>query len=572
MRFLSAPTKTISSCCSSLQASWSHQSHLLDRETYTDPGVIRQINAHFIPVRVDKDTNPDLANRYNQWGWPATIVFNPDGKEVFKRRGYLRPAAMASILRGAVRGRTDLNVGAPAHEMPPAPTAALSPAQRKSILSMRDRIYDREFGGWGQGAKSIDPDDFEYAITQAIAGNQHEAAEARQSLDVLLKLMDPVWGGLYDYALRYDWKFPEFEKLMQVQSQGMQLYALGYAAFHKPEYLDAARKIAQYLRKFLRSPQGAFYASQSADPDETTNRAVFFSMDARGRAIIGGPPVDQNLYARENGWAIQGLTALYDVTGEQQYLDEAVTAAKWVIKHRASPGGGFYHGPKPAQLYLADNLAMAQAFLALYQSSGNRAWLKRAADTTNFMRNQFSDPVAGYVAALRPSGAQSLTPASRLYRNIGENIALARFANRLFHFTGDPADRKMAESAMRYAASPELIKNRIYITGLVSADQELAKDPLHITVVGAKDDPDALQLYRAALSLPSTYERIEWWDKDEGPLPNPDVDYPATTQAAAFVCSGSTCSPPVFDPLKLAAAIGQTKPAPGQQASTAPLF
>ena len=36
------------------------------------------------------------------------------------------------------------------------------------------------------------------------------------------------------------------------------------------------------------------------------------------------PRIDKNLYARENGWAISGLTAYYDVTNDPKVLEIAV--------------------------------------------------------------------------------------------------------------------------------------------------------------------------------------------------------------------------------------------------------
>src|SRR5437879_3320392 len=85
-----------------LEAVWCHWCHVMDQTTYADAGVIERIRAHYVPVRVDQDANPDLANRYGDWGWPATIVFAPDGSEIVKRRGYIAPEQMRSLLDAIV--------------------------------------------------------------------------------------------------------------------------------------------------------------------------------------------------------------------------------------------------------------------------------------------------------------------------------------------------------------------------------------------------------------------------------------------------------------------------------------
>ena len=77
-----------------LEAVWCHWCHVMQEETYKDPGVIELIKSHFIPVRVDQDSRPDLSNRYREYGWPATIVFNSKGEEIIKRAGYITPDEM----------------------------------------------------------------------------------------------------------------------------------------------------------------------------------------------------------------------------------------------------------------------------------------------------------------------------------------------------------------------------------------------------------------------------------------------------------------------------------------------
>ena len=47
----------------------------MNRETWADPEVRAELKDHFIPVHVDQDSRPDISQRYERWGWPATIIF-----------------------------------------------------------------------------------------------------------------------------------------------------------------------------------------------------------------------------------------------------------------------------------------------------------------------------------------------------------------------------------------------------------------------------------------------------------------------------------------------------------------
>src|ERR1700685_1426465 len=70
-----------------LEAVWCHWCHVMDQTTYADNDVRRLIGEKYIAVKVDQDSRPDISNRYEDYGWPATVVFNPSGQEIVKRRG-----------------------------------------------------------------------------------------------------------------------------------------------------------------------------------------------------------------------------------------------------------------------------------------------------------------------------------------------------------------------------------------------------------------------------------------------------------------------------------------------------
>ena len=85
-----------------LEAVWCHWCHVMEKTTYANPEVQELLASKYLPVRVDQDANPDLANRYGDWGWPATIVFGPDGTEIAKIRGYIEPERMQDLLKAII--------------------------------------------------------------------------------------------------------------------------------------------------------------------------------------------------------------------------------------------------------------------------------------------------------------------------------------------------------------------------------------------------------------------------------------------------------------------------------------
>src|SRR5258708_22251331 len=225
---------------------------------------------------------------------------------------------------------------------------------------------------------------------------------AKQTLTAQLQLLDPVWGGVYQYSTDSVWTKPHFEKIMAMQAENLRLYAQAYAQWHDPSYLRAAESIRRFLKTFLSNPEGAFYTSQDADLILGQHSAEYFRLDDQGRRKLGVPRVDMHIYARENGWAITALASLYAATGDQQILQEAVRSADWVTQHPRIPAAGFHHRPNDLPgPFLAHSVSMARAYLALYGVTGDRKWLADAASSLRYVHRTFKSRTrAGFVTAV----------------------------------------------------------------------------------------------------------------------------------------------------------------------------
>ncbi|MGH6823209.1 MAG: DUF255 domain-containing protein [Methylocella sp.] len=536
-----------------LEAVWCHWCHVMDETTYADQKIEALIGAKYIPVRVDQDGNPDLASRYGDWGWPATIIFAPDGTELAKMRGYIEPERMAALLEAFIDDPTPgPSVNAEAAVVP-APSAFLTKSQRSKLVKDFNESYDFEHGGWGNVLHYIDADSMDYDITLAESGDKRAERQARQTLDAALALIDPVWGGVYQYSDKTDWSSPHFEKIISFQAQYLREYSQAFARWHDPRYLGAAKAIKAYLTGFLLGPDGAFYVSQDADLNREIDGHAYYAQDDAARRKLGLPRIDKHLYARENGWAISALAAYYNVTNDEKAVRIAERAAHWVLTNRGIEGGGFRHDAKDrGGPFLGDTLAMGQAFLDLYAATGERAWLNSATAACDYAGAAFKDPAGGFLSTKTSEADVGVFTAPA--KQVDDQIAVARFMNLLNRYTGNAPYRGFAVHAMRYAVGASKGLKRP-LPGVLLGDLELGREPVHITIVGHKDDKDAAMLFAAARAFPARYERLEWWDTSEGPLTNPDVTYPELDKPAAFACANRTCSLPVFTGADLTAAV-----------------
>lgn len=520
-----------------LEAVWCHWCHVMEETTYRDEDVKKLIGQKYIAVRVDQDSRPDLANKYEDYGWPATILFAPDGRELAKRQGYLRPLQMSSMLQAFIDDPRPGPSIQPAEAVQPAASAALSAPGRDKLIAQLKAAYDEKAAGWGTVHKFVDADVIEFCLASGDADLQRMA---KQTLVAATRLIDPAWGGVYQYSTDGDWDHAHFEKIMSYQADDLRTYARASIAFHEPTFLKAAEDIHRFLKGFLTSPQGAFYTSQDADLIQGEHSGEYFALPDAARRKLGIPRIDTHIYARENGWAIEALVTLYGATGDEPTLAEAKRSADWIMAHRSLEGGGFHHGDADtAGPFVGDTLAMGRACLSLYMATADRAWLARAEQAFGFIDRQFK-AAAGFATS---SGSAP---------QVDENVSLARFANLLHAYTGKPVYRTAAEHAMKYLASPQITSKRAWVVGgILLADRELAAEPLHLTIVGPKTNPEARNLFKAAQTWPTSFKRIEWYDTREGPLARMDVEYPDLPTPAAFLCTGSACSSPMFTPEKL---------------------
>ena len=524
-----------------LGAVWCHWCHVMEETTYRHPRVVELLRDHFVAVRVDQDARPDLANRYEDYGWPATILFDATGRELAKISGYVEPPRMISLLEAFVADPTPGPSAGAGPALVTAATGSLPEAQRQRLTELLVERYDPEHGGWGFAKKFLDWDAVEYSMLRGREGDVASERRARQTLDAQLGLIDPVWGGVYQYSHGGNWANPHFEKLLAFQAENLRVYAQAYALYGEARYLKAARDIHRYLLTFLRDGEGAFYVSQDADLVRGEHAGDYFSLGDAARRARGLPRVDTHLYARENGWAATALLAFHAVTGDALVLAQARAAIRFVLEHRARAGGGFRHdAADPAGPYLGDTLAMGRAFLALYAATGERAWLDHARGAAGFIASRFTrEGTPGVLTA-----ASDVLGAPVPQRE--ENLQTARFANLLLHYTGEPRYGALAERAMLFATAPE-VASRPQTGGVLLADHELAADPLHLTVVGARDDAVAQALLLEARRDPDGGKRVELWDPADGPLPHSDVVYPRLSRPAAFLCAAGRCSAPAFD-------------------------
>lgn len=444
-----------------LVAVWCHWCHVMEETTYTNSDVINLLKKNYITLKADHDARPDLAERYRDYGWPATVIYNPEGQEILMRAGYIAPDDMLSILRGIVR------------EPPPALAFSLERTNddgkladdiRRELLVRHQTTYDDELGGLAIAQKFLDEGAIGWDMHLAELGDSASRQRVRQTLDAGIKLIDPEFGGAYQYSTGYVWTNPHYEKIMRTQAKYLRLYTLAYETFGDPKYRRAAETIVSYINEFLSDKNGGFYTSQDADLVQGSKAHDYFKLEKKQRLAQGLPRIDKHQYAGENGMMIEGLVKLYQATKNTAYLQRANKALAWVLMNRRQ-GNGFKHDTlDKAGPYLSDNLYMARAFLSLYEVSKDPRWLKQATNTATFMTEKFFRQQGGFNSAV--DNGTPIKPAPQL----DQNIAVAEFFIALAKKTKLSEHIKISTHIMRYLSSPDIALSRATDAGILLLD------------------------------------------------------------------------------------------------------
>jgi uncharacterized protein len=347
-----------------VRARWCHWCHVMESTTLQDGGVRARLEREFVALRIDQDERPDLAERYADWGWPANIILSPDGDQLAEARGFLEVDELHALLDQANQPRRHRAGEAK------APRPGSLEVARSYVEDRLQSFYDDEAGGWGGFQKYPMAAPIEWSVRQA---DPPARARARQTGLGMLKLIDPVWGGAYQYSVHHGWDHPHYEKIASVQAMAIDAFSRLAMTEARPEFGAAADAVVRHALDFLRLDSGGFASSLDADVRHGSKVVVgedYHKLSAERRRRIGLPERHDVLLADANGQLIHALCTHHRLLDRPASLAAAVDAACTVGETLVGPDGGFLHSRNHAgPLFLADQVWMGRALVALHDAA-----------------------------------------------------------------------------------------------------------------------------------------------------------------------------------------------------------
>jgi uncharacterized protein YyaL (SSP411 family) len=293
------------------------------------------------------------------------------------------------------------------------------------------------------------------------------------------------------------------------------------------------------------------------DLRESLARALPVLYEARSQRVP--PLLDDKVLVAWNGLMIDAFALAARVFPERGYTESAGRAATFLLERLARPDGGLYRtyraGKAHLSAYLEDYAYFAQGLVSLYEVSGEERYLNEAARLAERMLNDFGDPEAGafyqtahdheaLLARVRDGHDGAIPNANAIAAH-----ALARLARHL----GRPAWEERARQALRgYAKSVERLPRAFGST--LNALDFISEVSLELVLVG---DANALGYDDLAAELAKRFapNRIEARiAADHGSrLPLTQGKSLVDGKAALYVCRNFVCAAPVTTAAEAAA-------------------
>lgn len=286
-----------------------HWCHVMERESFTDPGVAAIMNKHFVCIKVDREERPDVDQVYmnaiqlitGSGGWPLNCFALPDGRPFFGGT-YFRKEQWVQLLENIAflyenrRKELEDQAGSVAEGIrnvslikPPATGMQFGTAGLESLISRFGKQFDRQEGGFAHAPKFPMPVNLDFLLDYHYFTKQediHDFLKLTLNKMAFGGIYDQVGGGFARYSTDSQWKVPHFEKMLYDNAQMISLYSKAFLAFGDKMYREVVEDSAAFILHGMASPEGGFYSSLDADSEGHEGR--FYTWTAREMDLVLG--------------------------------------------------------------------------------------------------------------------------------------------------------------------------------------------------------------------------------------------------------------------------------------------
>ena len=487
----------------------------------------------------------------------------------------------------------------------------LKPAILESAVQGLRRSYDQQHAGWGSGPKFPQAMALEFLLRyHHRTGEPHAIQMVTQTLETMARggIYDQIGGGFHRYSVDGRWLVPHFEKMLYDNALLARVYLHGWQVTGNRLFRAVAEETLDFVLREMADQAGGFYSTLDADSEgEEGKFYVWTAGEVRnilgeeaepfaqaygvtdggnfeGKSILTfsgtveerqalaparrrlfkardrrvHPGRDEKVLTSWNGLMLAAFAEAGRVLDRQDYQAAAERNAGFLLRDLRTPERRLFHswreGVARVNGYLADYTHLMEGLLELYQAGFTARWYLAAKELADVMIGHFSAP-AGFYDTSDDHEALIVRPKELQDNAVPSGNAVA--ATVLPPLAGLAVQPRYMELAQRSLGQvePLLAQHPLAFGQWLIALEHAISQPHEIAIVGEPGAADTRALLGAcaagyhpgriiALGEPgATALGVELLE-GRGPIDG---------HAAAYVCVGYTCLPPVTDASELEA-------------------
>ena len=270
-------------------------------------------------------------------------------------------------------------------------------------------------------------------------------------------IYDQIGGGFARYSTDIKWKAPHFEKMLYDNAQLISLYSEAYQASKNELYKEVVYECIDFVNRELKNEKGGFYSSLDADSEGEEGKfyvwtdeelksildekdydfvKTYYNLNSKGywehnnyillrdekdedyisknkmtstdfknqkdrvksqlmkvRDQRIRPGLDDKILTSWNGLMISGLCDAYTIFHDGDFLKEAESEMKFILKNQLQKEGHLTHshknGVSSINGFLEDYSAIIEALIKLYSCTFNEDYLIKAKELSDYTIQHF---------------------------------------------------------------------------------------------------------------------------------------------------------------------------------------
>jgi uncharacterized protein YyaL (SSP411 family) len=311
-----------------------HWCHVMERESFEDPGTATYMNEHFVSVKVDREERPDVDAIYMEavqsitghGGWPMTVFLDPDGVP-FYGGTYFPPdesrgmpsfrMVMEAVVHAFETQREEIREKAPIARARLGAIGEVEPNELPGTAELEEAVQrllavaGRSNGGFGSAPKFPPASSLELLLARG------ETQHVELTLDRMLAggIYDQLGGGFARYSVDAVWLVPHFEKMLYDNALLSRTYLHGWQTLGHERYRRACEETLDWMLREMRGPEGGFYSALDADSEGEEGRFYVWTPEQIREVLGDGADPVLPYYGVSDGGNFEGSNVLHIAGG-----------------------------------------------------------------------------------------------------------------------------------------------------------------------------------------------------------------------------------------------------------------